>query len=60
MARATETTRSSDDPHPPNEEHPYRHRTPAGAGTPRDSTERVNDTTHDGKPKPRPRNAETS
>ena len=48
------------DPHPSDEEHPYRERHPGGAH-PRNEDRDIgpNSAAHDGTPKPRPRNAET-
>jgi len=45
------------DPHPPEEEHPYRAEHPGGATT-RHDTNRVNNAVHDGTAEQRPRNAE--
>ena len=47
------------DPHPSNEEHPYRAPHPGGTRPPKGTTQRVNDATHDGTPQRRPDNAET-
>ena len=56
----TSSTNDVADPHPADEEHPYRERHPGGASTPKGTTQRVNDATHDGKPRPRPKNVENS
>lgn len=45
------------DPHPPEEEHPYRAEHPGGAQSKHDIN-RVNNAVTDGFPEPRPRNAE--
>jgi hypothetical protein len=47
------------DPHPADEEHPYRAKHPGGAAPPRDTTQKVNPYTHTGTPPRRPKNAET-
>lgn len=47
------------DPHPPEEEDPYRAPHPGGVHSKHDMN-RVNDYVTDGTPQPRPRNAETS
>ena len=46
------------DPHPPEEENPYRAEHPGGVHS-RHDINRVNDAVTDGFPKPRPQNAET-
>ena len=46
------------DPHPPEEENPYRAKHPGGARTKHDIN-RVNNAVTDGSPEPRPRNAES-
>jgi len=48
-----------DDPHPPEEENPYRAPHPGGVHSKHDMN-RVNDYVNDGTPQPRPQNAETS
>ena len=48
------------DPHPSDEEHPYREARPGGANPPRDTTQKANPHTHTGKPPRRPKNAENS
>lgn len=48
------------DPHPSDEEHPYREARPGGARPPKGTTQKVNPHTHTGKPPRRPKNAETT
>ena len=58
MAEQREGLPTSADPHPPEEENPYKARHPGGARSKHDIN-RVNDYVTDGTPKPRPDNAET-
>lgn len=54
------TERDVADPHPSNEEHPYRARNPGRPNRPvEDRVIGPNNRIHDGNPQPRPRNAET-
>jgi hypothetical protein len=48
------------DPHPSDEEHPYRERRPGGTNPLEGTTQRVNSHTHTGKAPPRPKNAENT
>jgi hypothetical protein len=53
----TSPTRDVSDPHPANEEHYDRQKHPGGARPPKQHIG-PNDAKHDGRPAPRPRNAE--
>ena len=58
--RGTSPDRDVADPHPSDEEHPYRADAPGRAGRPSESRQvGPNSRIHDGRPQPRPKNAES-